>query len=107
MYHAAKDAQLIIKFDSYDAMRHAVSVANQFFNNQGLVLKQKKYYLYQNRRVSTKEFKILHVPNELSEDLIKENIRASLRGIQFYIRASGGIKESNKNGQSFLQLKIP
>ena len=74
VYHAAKDKQLIVKFVSYESMRYAVSVFNQFFNNQGFLLRMKKYYLYQNRRISTKEFKILYVPDELSEDRIKEDI---------------------------------
>src|SRR6266496_3557273 len=109
VYHAAKDKQLIVKFASYESMRYAVSVFNQFFNNQGFLLRMKKYYLYQNRRISTKEFKILYVPDELSEDRIKEDIRSALRGIQFYIRATGGIKESNKQGYRtvFFTVKDP
>jgi len=69
----------------------------------------KKYYLYQNCRISTKKFKILYVPDELSEDRIKEDIRSALRGIQFYIRATGGIKESNKQGYRtvFFTVKDP
>jgi len=49
------------------------------------------------------------VPNELSEDMIKEDIRTSLRGIQFYIRAMGGTKDSNKNGHKtvFFTVKDP
>ena len=99
----------MVKFNSYEAMRYAASMFNQFFNNQGLVLRMKKYYLHNNRRISTKEFKILHVPNELSEDMIKEDIRTLLRGIQFYIRATGRTKESNKNGHKtvFFTVKDP
>ncbi len=34
-YHAAKDKQLLVKFDSYEAMRYAVSMFNQFFSKLG------------------------------------------------------------------------
>ena len=49
-------------------MKYAVSAFNQFFNNQGLILQMKKYYFHQSRHVLTKEFKILHVPIDMSED---------------------------------------
>ncbi len=109
IYHAAKDNQIVVKFDSFEALRHAVSIFNQFFNNSGLVLRMKKYYLHQNRRISTKEFKILQVPNDYSDDMIKDDIRSSLRGIQFYIRAAGGTKDSNKKGHKtvFFTVKDP
>ena len=69
----------------------------------------KKYYIHQNRHISTKEFKILHVPNEFSDDMIKEDIRSSLRGIPFYIRATGGTKNSNKSAHKtvFFTVKDP
>src|SRR6266542_5749121 len=109
IFHAAKEKHIVIKFDSYEAMRHAVSIFNQFFNNSGLLLKMKKYYSHQNRRVSTKEFKILHLPVEFSDDMIKEDIRSSLRGIPFYIRATGGTKASNKIAHKtvFFTVKDP
>src|SRR6266542_3894069 len=109
IFHAAKEKHIVIKFDSYEAMRHAVSIFNQFFNNSGLLLKMKKYYSHQNRRISTKEFKILHVPVEFSDDMIKEDIRSALRGIPFYIRATGGAKVSNKIAHKtvFFTVKDP
>ena len=85
IYHAAKDKQLIVKFNSYKSMRYAVLMFNQFFNNQGLILRMKKYYLHNSRCILTKEFKILHVPKTLTEELIKDGIRSSLNGIPFYI----------------------
>jgi len=105
-YHAAKDKQLLVKFDFYEAMKYAVSMFNQFFSNQGLVLCMKKYYLHQSRRISTKEFKILHVPKELKEELLKEDIRRSFRGILFYVWATNGQKDSNKEGHKTVFFTI-
>ena len=68
VFHDAKDKHLITKFTFFEAMKYAVSAFNQFFNNQGLILQMKKYYFHQSRHVSTKEFKILHVPIDMSED---------------------------------------
>src|SRR6266496_5215991 len=91
-FYAAKDKQLVVKFDLYKAMRYAVSMFNQFFNNHGLVLRMKKYYLHHSRRISTKEFKILHMPKDLDETTIKDTIRALLKAFPFYIRATGETK---------------
>ena len=90
-------------------MRYAVSMFNQFFINQGFILRMKKYYLHHSRHISTKEFKILHVPKTLTEELIKDRIRSSLNGIPFYIRANGGEKDSKKEGHKtiFFTIKDP
>ena len=108
-YHAVKDKQIIIKFTTYESIRYAVLMFNQFFNNHGLILRMKKYYLHQSQRVLTKEFKILHVPKDLKEETIKEDLKHSLKGIPFYIRATGGEKNSNKEGYKtiFFMIKNP
>ena len=66
----------------------------------------KKYYLHQSRRISTKKFKILHLPKDIDETTIKDAIRALLKAFPFYIRTTGGTKSLNKKGHIMLFFTV-
>jgi len=95
-----------VKFKSYELIRYAVSVFNQFFNNQGIQLRMKKYYLHQSRRISMKEFKILHVLQDVKDSVIKDSIYKLLETFPFYIHIISGRKDSNKEGHKMMFFTV-
>ncbi|GET65916.1 hypothetical protein GLOIN_2v1820860 [Rhizophagus irregularis DAOM 181602=DAOM 197198] len=81
----AKDKQIIIKNYVLGGMRRMVRVFNHYFKTSNFKMTEKKYYTLHGQRISSREFKILEVPNNTDKNAIESSIRSLLHGCPFFI----------------------
>jgi hypothetical protein len=65
-----KNRQIIVKNRSYHGMMYTVRLFNAKFKNTYMKLRPAKYFIMDGHRVSSKEFKIMNVPKEVTRDQI-------------------------------------
>ncbi|CAB4402518.1 unnamed protein product [Rhizophagus irregularis] len=80
-----KDKQIIIKNYVLGGMRRMVRVFNYYFKTSNFKMIEKKYYTLHGQRISSREFKILEVPNNTDKNAIESSIRRLLHGCPFFI----------------------
>ncbi|CAB5196260.1 unnamed protein product [Rhizophagus irregularis] len=81
----ATDKHIIIKNYAIGGMRRMVRLFNHFFKDSNLKMKEKKYYTLHGQRISSREFKILEIPNNIDRTSIESSIRRLLHGSPFFI----------------------
>ena len=77
--------QVIIKFDHIINLQMACKAFNGDFSDYKAEIK--KYYLIGHERYSSKDFKIIDVPNTISNDKIMKSLHALTRKTDFIIRS--------------------
>ncbi|RGB25913.1 hypothetical protein C1646_771103, partial [Rhizophagus diaphanus] len=65
------DKHIIIKNYAIGGMRRMVRLFNHYFKDSNLKMKEKKYYTLHGQRISSREFKILEVPNNIDRTSIE------------------------------------
>ncbi|CAG8711132.1 668_t:CDS:2 [Rhizophagus irregularis] len=70
----AKDKQIIIKNYVLGGMRRMVHIFNHYFKTSNFKMIEKKYYTLHGQRISSREFKILEVPNNTDKNAIESSI---------------------------------
>ncbi|POG61924.1 hypothetical protein GLOIN_2v1785965 [Rhizophagus irregularis DAOM 181602=DAOM 197198] len=78
----ATDKHIIIKNYAIGGMRRMVRLFNHFFKDSNLKMKEKKYYTLHGQRISSREFKILEIPNNIDRTSIESSIRRLLHARQ-------------------------
>src|SRR6266536_6036397 len=91
------DQEILVKFDIIHHMRRAVRLFNKNFRYSFTKIHEKTYYTFKGERISSRQFKILDVPNTIIQEIIEENLRKILHGKPFYIRPNNGIKVNKEN----------
>jgi hypothetical protein len=94
-----KNRRIIVKNRSYHGMMYTVRLFNAKFKNTYMKLRPAKYFLMDGYKVSSKEFKIMNIPKEITKDQIQKAIFSIIKECSFYIKNSG-IKTRNQDKQT-------
>jgi len=81
-----ENARIIVQNKKYAGMHTMATSFNQRHNQTFMKLIPTKYYTIKGQRISSKEFKILDVPRDITKAQIEMALRRILNGGQFYIR---------------------
>ena len=105
--YCSKERQFIAAFNSYSAMCIAARKFNEFFKDTYLRLHAKQYYTLDGIRISSKDFKILDVPNSILVSTIETSLRRILHARRFHIKQNGIKKRNNTHNTVFFTSPDP